>query len=660
MDTAGDYAEPRGAGDDDLPGGGSVGAIPEELRALRQWVVWRLEAVEGRPKPTKVPYTPGTTTHASSTDKSTWRTFPEALEAFRGAGWSGIGFVFTPDDPYCGVDFDDIIDPETGEMDAGASEDIDRFATYTEMSQSGRGAHLILRGSPPNGEGRNHLDRECYDRGRFFVVTGRRTSSHGIEARQTELDTWHARTFPAAPSKNGKEQTKRPRAKLALSDDQLRAKIAASGQGAKFTRLWDGDISAYGSASEADLALCSILAGWCQKDADRVDRMFRASGLCRSKWDTRRRETTYGRMTVDKAVSSVTWQYDPEYRSGATAHIGTQEDKNGAGEEPPEATSPDDIAGIDDLKRAGAEVKWVWPGWIQRNVVTAIAAQGGTGKTRLMADLVRRVRHQLPWPDGTPMTVQPGPCVALWVVSDNHHDEMVTLCEAFGIADCVKVNAAKSDPYGGVTLEDKSEFDALQSRVRIVKPVFVVVDTVGNATDKNLSKQEDSKAFYQPLQLIARKQQTSVMALTHLNAAGGILGRRALEKVRVCVRMSAASVKERDCPRRVEVFKSNSLIPDPLGMFLQAEGSEFNNSPPPPPEDGPAGAPTPKIGTKTEACKVWLEGVIKERPYKLTDLRTLAGKLGFDSKSLYAAKALLELEETTSQNYKWWRFKVDA
>ena len=320
----------------------------------------------------------------------------------------------------------------------------------------------------------------------------------------------------------------------------------------------------------------------------------------------------------------------------------------------------DDVAGISDLKDAGASVKWLWPGWIQNGVVTAVAAQGGTGKTRFMADLVRRVRHERTWPDGTPVDAPVGRTVALWVVSDNHHDVMVTLCEAFGIADCVKVNAPKADPYSGVTLDALDEFAALEKRVKATRPMFVVVDTVGNATDRNLSRQEDAKAFYQPLQLIARRQNTAVMALTHLNAGGKVLGRRALEKVRICVRMNAPDTGK-ECKRRLEVIKSNSLKPAALGVTMTDTRNDYDDAPPPPPEDAAGGFagkddndPVKGPPTKVRECMEWLEPRLADRPEMVFKLRSEAEKKGFSAKTLYRAKDALNLKETETQNGKWW------
>ena len=74
--------------------------------------------------------------------------------------------------------------------------------------------------------------------------------------------------------------------------------------GAAFSALWNGDISAYPSHSEADVALCNILAWWTNCDPARMDRLFRQSGLMREKWDRKQSGTTYGAITIKNAASS--------------------------------------------------------------------------------------------------------------------------------------------------------------------------------------------------------------------------------------------------------------------------------------------------------------------------------------------------------------------
>src|SRR5262245_40083092 len=82
-----------------------VGAIPAELKERPQWVVWRYEQ-RGQDW-TKVPYNPRRPRcKAKAGDPSTWGTFAEAWAAYVAGGFNGIGFEFSADDPYFGVDVD--------------------------------------------------------------------------------------------------------------------------------------------------------------------------------------------------------------------------------------------------------------------------------------------------------------------------------------------------------------------------------------------------------------------------------------------------------------------------------------------------------------------------------------------------------------------------
>lgn len=325
----------------------------------------------------------------------------------------------------------------------------------------------------------------------------------------------------------------------------------------------------------------------------------------------------------------------------------TDHSPNDSGEE----ITADDVATIDDLISAGSAVQWAWEGWIPNGVLTAIAAPGGTGKTRFCADLLRRIKNGLPWPDGQPMTLS-SDAIVLWVVADNHHDEMVTLSQKFGIKDNIRINAPKTDPYAGVTLESLEDYADLEARIKAVKPVFVIIDTVGNSTDKNLSRQEDAKAFYWPLQIIARRYRTCVLCLTHLNATGQFLGRRVLEKVRLAIRLEQPD--DNDDRRRVEVVKSNSKRPDAIGMTMGDCGNEYDKTPPAKCEGGSDG-PAAKKNTKIAECADWLLKLLGKGERRVSNTRTEAEAAGFNAKCLYAAKDRAGVEEYEIQGRKWWR-----
>jgi putative DNA primase/helicase len=139
-------------------------SIPEELRVRPQWVVWKAVG----DKLDKVPYSPRTGRRASSTDLLTWSTFQEALEAYENGEYAGLGFVFSSADPYTGIDLDDCVDAD-GEIAVWALEIARYFDSYTELSATGTGLHVIVRGEVPN---RRKGGVEVYCSKRFFTVTG--------------------------------------------------------------------------------------------------------------------------------------------------------------------------------------------------------------------------------------------------------------------------------------------------------------------------------------------------------------------------------------------------------------------------------------------------------------------------------------------------------
>jgi putative DNA primase/helicase len=138
--------------------------IPEELKARPQWVVWKAVGE----KPDKVPYSARTKRKASSTDLMTWSTFEEALEAYERGEYAGLGFVFSSGDPYTGIDLDNCVD-ENGKIADWTLEIARYLDSYTELSATGSGLHIIVRGDVPN---RRKGDLEVYSSKRFFTVTG--------------------------------------------------------------------------------------------------------------------------------------------------------------------------------------------------------------------------------------------------------------------------------------------------------------------------------------------------------------------------------------------------------------------------------------------------------------------------------------------------------
>ncbi len=362
----------------------TVTTIPRELTERRQWVVWRWEGRDG--KPTKPPYTVNGKL-ASSTDANTWVTFEEALTASREGGYNGVGFVFTEGDPFAGVDLDNCRHPVTGKIDPKSREIIDALNSYTEVSPSGTGLHVICRGPlPPGGRKRGTL--EMYDSGRYFCVTGEHLEGTPltIEERGEELAALHAKTFAKTEAKV--TNTNVPAGgNIFVADAELLEKARAAKDGSKFTALRGGDWSGYPSQSEADQALCNILAFWTNRDAERIDRLFRQSGLYRQKWDERHYGDgrTYGQGTIERALELTTETYEPTRPSsnGATPQAPSRPD------EPSEMTIAERMVDAQE----GA-IRYSWPQGAWYHFDGKRYARDDTGALRRMAKRAIRSLYQ--------------------------------------------------------------------------------------------------------------------------------------------------------------------------------------------------------------------------------------------------------------------------
>jgi len=309
-------------------------AIPEAIHERDQWVCWKEEPRDG--KPTKIPVTPGSGAFASSTDPETWASFETALEYADTENANGIGFVFTDDDPIVGVDLDDCRNPESGDVDDTALDIIERLDSYTEISPSGTGFHVLIKGELPDGRNRRG-SIELYDTARFFTVTGDRLEDTParVARRQDALVAIHREYVQDSDSDSEHESGDRrsrnetettgsvAHTDVDLEDEELLERAQNASNGEKFERLWRGSTAGYESQSEADMALCCLLAFWTGGDHQQMDRLFRQSGLLRDKWDEVHYAdgSTYGEKTIERAIASTSEFYDPDTRETSTESV---------------------------------------------------------------------------------------------------------------------------------------------------------------------------------------------------------------------------------------------------------------------------------------------------------------------------------------------------
>lgn len=277
---------------------------------LQQWVCWRYKERE-ESKSAKVPIDPETGNRASIANPDDWTNRLSAERYHINENTHGIGFVFTSDDSYVGVDLDDCV-TDDGTLEPWARDIVETLDCYTEYSPSDTGIHCICQGTLPGGRARNG-QVEMYEQDRYFTVTADTLEGNipdHAPSRTDELETVYedyvetnensdqSRTATAITTGGG-------RGGNSLSDEELIAKATSAKKSNEFLRLWRGNTSGNKSHSEADMELCCRLAFWTAGDPEQIDRLFRRSGLYREKWDEQRGDQTYGELTIRNAINEV-------------------------------------------------------------------------------------------------------------------------------------------------------------------------------------------------------------------------------------------------------------------------------------------------------------------------------------------------------------------
>lgn len=281
--------------------------VPDALKLWPQFVVWKSEQVPGRPKPSKIPYDPKTGKRASSTDPSTWGSLDQAELAVLSGEYIGIGFVFTLNDPFVFLDFDDCKDDAGNWLDATGQWGLFSASAW-EYSQSGNGIHVIalVRDKKPLEGHANKWRRsdggmnECYATGRFVAFGPRGWQGEPQPADEMLKLVVPPRSAPAAQVLEWVDQPQDgydgPDNDEVLLQRALESKGGAHsmfGTSAPFRALWQADTAILGQFwpdaggrrpfdhSSAVMALMNALAWWTGCNPARMWRLFQRSALYR-------------------------------------------------------------------------------------------------------------------------------------------------------------------------------------------------------------------------------------------------------------------------------------------------------------------------------------------------------------------------------------------
>lgn len=472
--------------------------IPSELRTLNQWVVWKWEYRKG--KWTKPPYQPARPHfHAESDKPETWSDFATAWRVYANGHADGLGFVFTTQDPYCGVDLDGCRDATTGAIAEWAQEHIGKLDTYTEVSPSGTGVKMLTRAKLP-GKGRKKGEREIYDHLRYFTVTGNPVPDcpGTIQDRQEAASEFYNLV---RPDENDKTTTTSPDEPVSAGwqDDDLLDRARTATNGDKFVRLWKGDWDGYPSQSEADMALCSLLAFWVGNDPDRIDGLFRRSGLYRDKWD----RDDYRERTITQALSGAEFFQGDDLPQGYEAQIDAALRKN-------QPRKP--VLTWDELEDL-PEPSWQLTNHFHEQSFTVLFGDPGTYKSFLAMDWAFCTGTARPFQSC--YDVIPG---AVWYVCSEGFNTAKLRGKAWAKHHATPIahNYLAGGSHDLTSLDNAKRLTDFFIEVSKTTPKLFVIDTLNanfGAGDENASK--DMTSFVRSVRWLQENLTTAVVVIHH-------------------------------------------------------------------------------------------------------------------------------------------------
>jgi hypothetical protein len=382
--------------------------IPQELKLLSQWIVATIK---------KVPINPKTDQAASVANPATWGTFEDVVQARQTYNHPHIGLVLTDDDPYTFIDLDAGLDA------THMQEMIDRFDSYAERSQSGKGHHIIVKGKIPRNVKAGH--EEIYSSKRYMICTGNIVNDKSIEDRQDLLDEYFNYLTSQQPYSHTELLFDYSDEEQKHTDVEIIQQILDSLSTDKFSKLCDGNWQGeYPSQSEADFALLSLLCFYSEND-EQVKRIFRSTQLGQREKATR----------------------DDAYLNRSIQKIRARNNMNNINFTTKPMDTAKQLADNVILTRASdipiVPIRWLWPGWLARGKMHILAGALGQGKTTIAMAMAAAVSSGGVWPDGRAAGA-PGN-VLVWTGEDDPGDTLNPRLAGMG-ADLTRIRYVPRHP----------------------------------------------------------------------------------------------------------------------------------------------------------------------------------------------------------------------
>lgn len=496
---------------------------PDNIQKFGLFCLWKYEERGGRK--TKVPYNPRTLERGDSTDKSAFVSFPEIVNIWQREQdhFDGVGIgVF---DQLAAVDIDHCIDPEDG-LSELARNIVSRLNSYTEISPSGEGIRIFF----------GVLDTEWYDKSKYYInnrnrgleiylpgttnrfltFTGNTTNKRPVMMCEREIKAILDDYMLRQPKEESRPQL--PAAPADLSDRELIDKAAAASNGDLFRKLWSGDISGYPSHSEADQALCNILAFWTGCNEGRIDTLFRQSGLMRDKWNRKQSGTTYGAITIRKAIADCKEVYDP--RGDPSKDFAMPVKKE------PAPVDDLELISLDQVEEK--EPEWLIDGWIPKQSVTLIGAEGGTGKTSIWTHIIAKISAGKTTMFDSGYTERK-PAKVMYFSSEDSADTVIKkkIRDQGGDMKNILTLDYGNKRFGEITFSDGGLLEML---IRRYKPVLCVFDPVQQFIPDRVKMAERNamRRCLAPLKRLSEVYGTTFIIICHANKRDGASGRKRL------------------------------------------------------------------------------------------------------------------------------------
>ena len=485
--------------------------IPQAMKDRKQWCLWELAERHG--KKTKIPLQ-GNLTRARSNDRSTWGEWAYIYSRYERLWKHGKGLGYFLADGEVGIDIDKCI--TDGDTTPEAVEIVERLDSYSEISPSGTGIRIFALGSVP-GKDKRSGRYEIYDKTspRFMTVTGNKIgSTYTVEPRQDAIHWFHTQYVKRETT----ETTPEPEPTAAVPENEV---LRVALQDHSIRRLWEGIIDGYDSHSEADAALCSLLAYYTGPNPEKIDSLFRQSGLMRDKWDENRGSQTYGGTTIqnmmhrDKYYSwvsadDVVGSFDSEPEQKTETHTDDVKSKNGRFRN-----------WSNVMNTANTQVEdWLLPNWLEFGSLGMLCGNPFEGKSTIVCELTAAIKK---WGTFGPYAVSDCPILLI----DLENKERITVERLKRATEGDTTGLERGWSWVEFTEAylplDPKKVESVTQQFRAFngnQKCLVIIDTLRSAFAEDEMEGGDMKKLLYPLQRVALRQHAAILILHHRPKSG--------------------------------------------------------------------------------------------------------------------------------------------